>query len=308
MGSNQGVNPSLGRRRLLALSLAAGAAALTGCTVDGRPEEAPSPTPDSTGGRTRRPTERPSPTTDPGTEEPADFDTIYRALGEESPQEWGVDVSGTVNRFDTREPEAVLTLDACGGPQGSGYDQRLIEGLRATATPATLFVNKRWAQSHPRVTGELVDDPLFEIANHGTEHLPLSVSGKAAYGVEGTASLRAAFEEIARTQEFFRTQYGLDLVHFRSGTAHVDEVAVRMAAKLNVKVVNFSLNADAGATYSQDQAYQALAGVQPGDICIGHFNQPTSAAGVGMLQALDAAEERGIKWTTLDQAMASASF
>jgi peptidoglycan/xylan/chitin deacetylase (PgdA/CDA1 family) len=39
--------------------------------------------------------------------------------------------------------------------------------------PATLFVNARWIEANPRQFRQLAADPLFEIANHGTEHRPL---------------------------------------------------------------------------------------------------------------------------------------
>lgn len=224
-------------------------------------------------------------------------------MGERTPQEWGLAVTGTATSFAARGKQAVLTLDACGGPGGSGYDAALIETLRSTSTPATLFINRRWAQQNPSITQELVEDLLFEIGNHGTRHLPLSVTGQAAYGIAGTADLAEAYAEVAENQRYFQETYGVDLKHFRSGTAHVDEVAVEMAAMLNVDVVNFSLNADAGATFSASEVQAALAAVQPGDICIGHFNQPQSGTAAGIASALEAAAEDGIEWISLAQAL-----
>ena len=91
---------------------------------------------------------------------------------------------------------AVVTLDACGGRNGSGYDEALIEVLRRLAVPATLFLNLRWIDANPGIARELADDPLFELANHGTAHKPLSVSGAEAYGIPGTASVGDVFDEV----------------------------------------------------------------------------------------------------------------
>lgn len=295
------VGAGLGRRAFFGAAAAAGVTALAACGGDwpyAKQPSSPSPPPAS-------PTSRatvPSPT--PSEPEQTPLEHVEESLDGRSPQQWGLEVTGVVTSFAASGNRAVLTLDACGGPTGSGYDEQLIEVLRSTSTPATLFINKRWAQDHRSVTQELVEDPLFEIANHGTRHRPLSVTGRAAYGISGTASLREAHAEVAENQEYFLDAYGLELRHFRSGTAHADEVAVEMAQMLGVEVVNFSLNADAGATHSPSEVYAALTAVQPGDICIGHFNQPSSGTADGIASALETAAERGIEWTDLEQALA----
>lgn len=292
----------LGRRGFLIGAAALGLTGLSACGTE-NPPSAPPSAPTSPSPSPRSSAE--SPTPEPPTEspEPASVEQIQDALGERSPQEWGLEVTGVVTSFAARGNQAVLTLDACGGPGGSGYDDALIDNLRSTSTAATLFINRRWAQDNPSITQELIEDPLFEIANHGTRHLPLSVTGAAAYGIPGTADLAEAHAEVMENQEYFQDTYGLDLKHFRSGTAHVDDVSVEMAAMLGVDVVNFSLNADAGATYSAAEVQAALAAVQPGDICIGHFNQPQSGTAAGIASALEAAAETGIEWISLEQAL-----
>ncbi|HDQ92657.1 MAG TPA: polysaccharide deacetylase, partial [Synergistetes bacterium] len=114
------------------------------------------------------------------------------------PLEWGQEVTGVITRFDPGEKKIIaLTFDACGGgTRGSGYDGELIDLLRKERIPATLFVNARWIDANPLIFEELASDPLFEIANHGLEHKPLSVSGKEAYGIRGTTSAEEASREI----------------------------------------------------------------------------------------------------------------
>lgn len=286
----------LGRRALFGAAAAVGVAALASCgSGTDRPD---SPGPSSATSAPRTPGPSPTPNTTPDSAE-----QIEESLEEQSPQEWGLEVTGVLTSFAASGAQAVLTLDACGGPDGSGYDEALIEALRSSSAPATLFINKRWAQENRSVTQELIEDPLFEIANHGTRHLPLSVTGQSAYGIRGTQNLREAYAEVTENQDYFRDAYGIELPYFRSGTAHADEVAVEMAHQLGVDVVNFSLNADAGATYSAQEVHAALGEVRPGDICIGHFNQPSSGTGQGVARALEAAEQRGIEWIRLKQAL-----
>ena len=115
------------------------------------------------------------------------------------PTEWGLAVTGVVTRSPARP--AVITLDACGGPGGSGVDQELLAVLRRLGIPATLFVNARWIQANRTLAAELGADPLFELANHGWLHRPLSVSGKSAYGIAGTTGVADAYDELTRCQE-----------------------------------------------------------------------------------------------------------
>jgi peptidoglycan/xylan/chitin deacetylase (PgdA/CDA1 family) len=90
-----------------------------------------------------------------------------------------------------------LTFDACGGPGGSGYDRALIDFLRRREIPATLFINSRWIDANPAIFRRLAAEPLFEIANHGTRHRPLSVTGRSAYGIPGTRSAAEVYDEIS---------------------------------------------------------------------------------------------------------------
>ena len=102
------------------------------------------------------------------------------------PRTWGFGGPGVVRDLHTSRRVIALTFDACGGPGGSGYDQALIGFLRRREVPATLFLNSRWIDANPAAFGQLAAEPLFEIANHGTRHLPLSVTGRSAYGIPGT--------------------------------------------------------------------------------------------------------------------------
>lgn len=141
-----------------------------------------------------------------------------------------------------------LTFDCCGGPGGDTLDEGLIRVLRDTGTPATLFLAGRWVRSNPALTKDLAADPLFEIANHGTDHQPLSVTGASAYGIGGTADAGAVYDEIMGAQELIEARTGTKPHYFRSGTAHLDDVAAEICESLRLKVVNFNRNGDDGGT------------------------------------------------------------
>ncbi len=310
------------RRRFLAVG-ATGLLLLAGCArwVGDAPsaKRIASPTGGSAGGATARdraaasaPTGPPEPepdVDDPHDEAPDDDPTgepdtpeepeVDPELLDASPSEWGENVSGVRTRLADSDAIA-LTLDACGGPGGEGYDAALIDHLRAGGVPATLFVNARWLAANRAVFDELAADPLFTIENHGTEHRPLSVDGRSAYGISGTASAQAAIEEVLGCQRRIEELTGRAPRLFRSGTAHYDDVAVRIVQELGLEVAGYSVLGDAGATFSAGQVRDQLLGAGPGAIVLLHMNHPASGTADGVAQALPMLLERGRTFTGLD--------
>lgn len=295
----------IARRGMIGLSLAG----LVGCAVDPAaeaPAKPPSATPSAAA-----PSPAPSPTPSvapaitPTATAPAlpTRDDIVARYGGRAPAQWGLEVDGVVLRSEAQP--AVVTLDACGGRNGSGYDEALISVLRRLQVPATLFLNLRWIDANPGIAGELADDPLFELANHGTAHRPLSVSGAEAYGIAGTASAGEAYDEVLGGHARLVELTGAAPLWFRSGTAHVDDVAVGIVEELGQRVVNFDINADAGATFTPAQVRQAMGSAGAGSICIGHFNRPGSGTADGMAEALPRLLDGGLTFARLRDVLPS---
>ncbi|WP_332691563.1 polysaccharide deacetylase family protein [Halalkalibacter lacteus] len=214
--------------------------------------------------------------------------------------QWGENVDGVNTRMVTDEKMIALTFDACGGPYGNGYDEKLIDFLREEEVPATLFINERWILEHEGLLLELASDPLFQIENHGTAHVPLSVSGQLAWGIEGTASPADVKEEVMGNQVTIKSLTGRAPMLFRSGTAFYDEVAVEMVNELGLEVVNFDILGDAGATYSASQVHQALIEATNGSIALLHMNQPSSGTAEGVRLAVRELREKGYSFVTLE--------
>ena len=57
-------------------------------------------------------------------------DRLQQTYGDKEPLEWGENVTGVRTRLDTYDRVIALTLDACGGSKGSGYDKKLVSFLR----------------------------------------------------------------------------------------------------------------------------------------------------------------------------------
>jgi peptidoglycan/xylan/chitin deacetylase (PgdA/CDA1 family) len=227
--------------------------------------------------------------------------TLIRRYSGARPTAWGEHVPRVVVRLPTTDRVVALTLDACGGRTGSGYDVELITTLRRRRVPATLFVNARWIEANPRTFRQLAADPLFEIANHGTEHRPLSVTGRSVYGIVGTSSVAQVVDEVAVNQRLITQLTGAAPAFFRSGTAYYDDVAVRVVNDLGLQVVNFDVLGDAGATYSANQVAGAMLRSERGSIVLAHMNRPDGGTAEGIDAALPKLSRRGFQFVRLSE-------
>ena len=230
----------------------------------------------------------------PSGEAGATREEIVEALGGVDPLDWGLNLPGTLVRTDL--DTVAITLDACGGPQGNGVDTTLLQVLRDHEVPATLFLNARWRAENPGVADELVDDPLFDLACHGDRHVPLSVTGRAAYGITGTADVGEVVDEIIANDDWFIQRTGAISQFTRPGTAYTDDVAIRAAQKLGRTIAGFSINGDGGAQFSAADVAAALDSSGPGDIILAHMNQPSGGTAQGFAQALPGLLDRGVRF------------
>ncbi|MDD2784636.1 MAG: polysaccharide deacetylase family protein [Sulfuricurvum sp.] len=222
------------------------------------------------------------------------------SLSADEPKEWGENVSGVTTKFHTDKKEIALTFDACGGSvKSSQFDAGLIDFLSENRIHATLFINSRWIQSNPEIFERLAANPLFEIANHGTAHHPLSVNGKSVYNIPGTASPEEVAHEINGNGDLIEKLTGKRPRFFRSGTAYYDEQAVAIAHQNGVEIVGFSVLGDAGATFSAPNVAQQLESAHAGDIVIFHMNHPESGTREGVMEGISKLKAEGFTFVRL---------
>jgi peptidoglycan/xylan/chitin deacetylase (PgdA/CDA1 family) len=186
-----------------------------------------------------------------------------------------------------------LTFDACGGPRGSNYDEKLIQYLENEKIPATLFLSGRWIHASLDLLQTLSRNPLFEIENHGLNHKPCSAMGRSAYGIRGTKNVGEVFDEIHLNALRIQSITGHKPKYYRPGTAYSDEVCVEIAHALGYEVVNFSVRGDAGATYSKEQVKEVLFNSAPASIVLMHMNHPESQTAEGVIEAIPELRKRG---------------
>lgn len=231
-----------------------------------------------------------------------DRDRIVSMFAGRKPRAWGLTPPGVALGLPKGTKSIALTFDCCGGPGGSGFDRSLLVALERHSVPATFFLNARWVRSNPALTRELAANPSFEIANHGTTHRPLSVTGQSAYGLAGTADPGMVYDEIMGAQAELTAATGSAPRFFRSGTAHYDEIAVEICRALRLVPVNFTVNGDGGATYPAPFVTGELLSARPGSIIIAHANMPEAGTGAGVAAALPRMTGQGTRFIRLSDA------
>lgn len=220
-----------------------------------------------------------------------------------SPRYWGTEAPGVLTRLPPAAPGVALTVDFCGGPGGSSADQGLVAALRTQHIPATLFLNSRWITANQALAKELAADPLFELANHGTSHGPLSVTGRSAYGIPGTRNPGEVYDEIMTNDAVLTELTGKRPRLFRPGTAHLDDVSAEIVRALGEVPVGFTINGDGGATFPAATVTREVSRARAGDIVICHGNHPGGGTTPGLVRALAVMKDRGETFVTLPRAI-----
>jgi peptidoglycan/xylan/chitin deacetylase (PgdA/CDA1 family) len=226
---------------------------------------------------------------------------LIAEFSRKTPKEWGEKVTGVKTRLATDDHAIALTLDACGGLNGRGFDAELINYLEREKIPATLFINARWIDANRELFLKLAANPLFEIGNHGLLHKPASVNGRSVYGIGGTKDVAELVDEIELNAVKIRKLTGRSPRYYRCGTAFYDEVAVAVANRLGYAVIGFNVLGDAGATFTRDQVREALLKAKPGAIAILHMNHPEGQTAAGTLAAIPELKKRGFKFVKLSE-------
>ncbi|MCV7365677.1 polysaccharide deacetylase family protein [Mycolicibacterium neworleansense] len=205
------------------------------------------------------------------------------------PTQWGMALPGIATSFATAGRQIALTFDACDG----ACDDALLDTLQRNGVPAVLMLNSKWLDRNPDRARQLAANPLFEIGNHGTRHVPLSVTGRSAYGIAGTRSAGEAVDEVWGNHQRLTALTGRAPTWFRPGTAHYDDVAVEIVRELGEQPLGFTVNADNGATASAAAVRSNVMNAAPGSIVIAHMNHPQSGTHAGFAEAIPAMQAAG---------------
>ena len=190
-----------------------------------------------------------------------------------------------------------LTLDACGGRT----DTRILDALVESRIPATIFVTGLWLRHNSKALAVMrVHPDLFELEDHGARHKPAVAVPTTIYGVRAAGSPGAVAAEVD-DGAFDMVADGIAAPRwFRGATAKYDRSAMKLIAKLGYRIAGYSLNADGGSLLGAAVTDRRVERARDGDVIIAHLNQPTHAAGEGLVKGLLALKARGVTFVKLN--------
>jgi len=196
-------------------------------------------------------------------------------------------------------PTVALTLDACGG----ATDTDLVALLIERRIPATVFATRRWIARNPAGLALLLAHPeLFEIEDHGADHLPAVLGADVrVYGLRGVGDLAGLKNEVQGGAAAILAATGHAPHWYRGATAMYDDAALAAIQAMGMHVAGFSLNADAGATLPRAAVAARVRAARDGDVIIAHMNRPRSDTAEGLALALADLQARGYRFVRLDE-------
>ncbi|MHC1549802.1 polysaccharide deacetylase family protein [Phyllobacterium sp. K27] len=207
-----------------------------------------------------------------------------------------------IARGGVNAPQVALTLDACSGQT----DQRILNALVENKIPATIFVTGRWLKRNAASLAIMRAHPdLFEIENHGLNHVPAIDNQPLMFGLKTAGSLSAIQSEIEGGAKAMQSATAGKPVWYRDATARYSDNAIKLIHEMGYRVAGYSLNADMGASLLAGQVEKRISAAKDGDVIIAHINQPTRMAGAGVVKGILALKKKGFRFVRLNDVIKS---
>jgi len=196
-------------------------------------------------------------------------------------------------------PRVALTLDACSGK----VDHRILDVLVKERIAATIFVTARWLKRNDEAVAIFKAHPdLFELEDHGRDHLAAIDRVMTVYGVRSAGSPEALALEVGGGADAMLAA-GIDKPHwFRGATAKYSPSAIELIEGMGYRVAGYSLNGDGGSLLGAKVTERRITGAKDGDVIIAHINQPDHAAGEGVAAGIVALKKHGFDFVLLKDA------
>ncbi|OGR36975.1 MAG: hypothetical protein A2051_05985 [Desulfovibrionales bacterium GWA2_65_9] len=190
-----------------------------------------------------------------------------------------------VDRVRVRSGRRVvaITFDLCERANNvAGYNDQIINLLRAKGLKATFFAGGKWMRSHPEQAMQLMADPRFELGSHTWTHGNLALMDQAQIRAQMQptqvqyALLR---QELARRAEaralsahMVQVPRALRLMRLPYGRS--SQLALEELAQSGYPVIQWDVEGERDEEENAPAilARRALAGIRPGSIVLLHAN------------------------------------
>ena len=193
-------------------------------------------------------------------------------------------------------PTVALTFDACMG----ATDPRILDTLISQQIPATIFVTHRWLRKNAASYAELRAHPdLFQIENHGENHIPAVDRPMDIYGIKTAGSPEAVRAEVDGGAAAIAATGAPKPTWYRDATAVYSPEAIRQIRAMGYKIGGFSVNGDGGSLLGVEATVRSFESAKDGDVIIAHINQPTHEAGEGVVKGILDLKARGFRFVRL---------
>lgn len=169
-------------------------------------------------------------------------------------------------------PQMWHNLDT--GKSKSAFEKRIIDTLRATHTPATIFATGMWIERYPKDTQELAADPLFEFGNHTYKHYALK---EPCYGLpaEPTSDMVPDLERTAKLLDRYAPGH---TSYFRFPGGCYDAASVQAAASIGELPIQWDvISGDAFLHDPKKISETSVSEAKGGSIIIMHLNGAPNA-------------------------------
>lgn len=155
------------------------------------------------------------------------------------------------------------------GTVKSFYDDKLINELIRTHTPATLFLTGLWVEQYPDKTHEIASQPLFEIGSHSYTHRAYA---SPCYSLENLPDDRK-IEDIGSSQLLIEKYTGkkTTLFRFPGGCFGPGDLALLKLA--GAKAIAWDVVADDGFNSNERDIFnRVVSRAKNGSIIVMHMN------------------------------------
>jgi peptidoglycan/xylan/chitin deacetylase (PgdA/CDA1 family) len=183
------------------------------------------------------------------------------------------------------------------------YNKEVIEVLRDSKVPATLFLTGLWAEQYPAAAADLASDPLFEIGNHSYNHYGFMAG---CFGLPTLAEAQAK-ENIEAAQSAITKAAGITPRFFRFPGGCHSPAEVQTTNSLGLTVVGWDVSStDAFNKNTETIVKHVEAAVENGSIIVFHLHGADYApkTAEALRQIIPYFQQKGFAFVKVSQLMA----